>query len=100
MQTKIVLLSAHPREKPGAGRELVYLYALAFVNAIEPDPRFSRLSHHYRNRRGELLGTLDQVVNAILDNELMTEDEPVPRGRPVGRSQGSCQGLIVWAEAA
>lgn len=66
---KVVIYSVHKEE--------VYSRCLAFVDALEPDPRFSRLSRHYRNRAGELLGTLDQVINAIIDDELMTEEEPV-----------------------
>lgn len=36
----------------------------------------NRLSRHYRNRRGKLLQTLDEVVRAIVADDLM-QAEPV-----------------------
>lgn len=70
--TKIVLLSAH--------REAVFQRALAYVEAVDADLTSGR--RHYRNRAGKLLSSLDEVIHAILNDELSV-NEPV-----------------VWAEAA
>jgi hypothetical protein len=51
-----------------AGRESTYYAALELVAHI--DETLSRGTRHYRNRAGELLTTLDEVVHAILDNDL------------------------------
>jgi hypothetical protein len=45
-----------------------YIAALALV--IEIDATLARGWQHYRNKAGELLTTLDQVVLAILDDDL------------------------------
>lgn len=50
----------------------VYEAALEIVGRIDEDLR--RGVRHYRTRGGVLLVTLDQVVQAILDNDLATEE--------------------------
>lgn len=51
-------------------RKATYQTALRLIDAIEPDPRFSRLAVHWRGRDGQLLTTLDEVIRAILTDEL------------------------------
>jgi len=50
-------------------REATYNTALELVAEI--DEALTRGTFHYRNRAGELLTTLDEVVNAILTNDLL-----------------------------
>jgi hypothetical protein len=61
MQTKIVLLSAR--------REAVYQCALLAVEVINADLTSGR--RYYRTRAGGLLTTLDEVVRAILADDLV-----------------------------
>lgn len=58
--TKIVLLSAH--------REAVFQRALAYVEAVDADLTTGR--RYYRTKAGTLLTTLDEVVRAILTDDL------------------------------
>lgn len=59
-------------------REAAYLVALDRVERIDDDLTLD--IRHYRNRAGELLTTLDQVVNAILTDDLAgAEFTPKPR---------------------
>lgn len=57
---KVVIYSIHKEE--------VYTRALHAVEAIDADLTSGR--RHYRSRGGRLLTRLDEVVRAILDNEL------------------------------
>ncbi len=50
-------------------REAAYYAALELVAQI--DEALTRGTRHYRNKAGELLTTLDQVVHAILNNDLL-----------------------------
>jgi hypothetical protein len=52
-----------------AEREATYYAALELVAHI--DEALTRGTRHYRNRAGELLTTLDEVVGAILSNNLL-----------------------------
>lgn len=66
--TKIVLLPSTKLRTGSAHREAVFQRALAYVEAVDADLTSGR--RHYRNRAGVLLNSLDQVVQAILDNDL------------------------------
>ena len=55
-----------------ADREAAYYAALELVAQI--DEALTRGTRHYRNKAGELLTTLDQVVYAILNNDLLLPD--------------------------
>jgi hypothetical protein len=50
-------------------RETTYYAALELVAQI--DEALTRGTRHYRNKAGELLTTLDEVVRAILANDLL-----------------------------
>ncbi|MFQ5436199.1 MAG: hypothetical protein ACE5FD_15105 [Anaerolineae bacterium] len=50
-----------------------YEAALQLVDQI--DRHLTAGTRHYRTRSGELLRTLDQVVNAILDDNLLLDAE-------------------------
>ena len=54
-------------------REAAYQAALKLVARIDED--LTRGTGHYRNKAGALLRTLDEVVRAILDNDLMAPEE-------------------------
>lgn len=54
-------------------QEATYHAALELVARIDED--LTRGIRHYRTRAGVLLTTLDEVVRAILDDNLMLEDE-------------------------
>jgi len=54
-------------------QEAAYEAALELVAQI--DDHLTHGTKHYRTQSGELLRTLDQVVNAILDNNLASEVE-------------------------
>jgi hypothetical protein len=54
-----------------AEREATYAAALTLVARIDDD--LTRGVRHYRSKGGVLLRTLDEVVRAILDNDLMVE---------------------------
>ena len=59
-----------------AERESAYYAAVELVAYI--DEALAKGTRHYRNKAGELLTTLDEVVHAILNNDLLlpeTEDE-------------------------
>ncbi len=62
------VLVPRPEEQAAA-----YQAALELVAQI--DEHLTNGTKHYRTVSGELLRTLDQVVNAILDNTLATEAE-------------------------
>jgi len=53
-------------------KEATYYAALELVAQI--DEALTRGTRHYRNKAGELLTTLDEVVNAILSNDLYVPD--------------------------
>lgn len=77
------LQNRHPNGKgrvypmqPVPDREASYHAALELVAHI--DEQLTRGTCHYRNKAGLLLTTLDEVVNAILADDLMLpEAEPV-----------------------
>lgn len=50
-------------------KEATYYAALQLVAEI--DEALTRGTHHYRNKAGELLTTLDEVIHAILANDLL-----------------------------
>jgi hypothetical protein len=56
-----------------AEREATYQAALKLVARIDED--LTRGIRHYRNKAGVLLTTLDEVVRAILDNDLLLPEE-------------------------
>ncbi len=56
-----------------AEREATYQAALKLVARIDED--LTRGIRHYRNKAGILLTTLDEVVRAILDNDLLMPEE-------------------------
>ena len=58
---------------PAAEREATYQAALKLVARIDED--LTRGIRHYRNKTGVLLTTLDEVVRAILDNDLLLPEE-------------------------
>ena len=55
-------------------QEATYQAALKLVARIDED--LSRGVRHYRDKGGTLLTTLDEVVRAILDNNLLLDEEP------------------------
>ena len=59
-----------------AEREATYQAALKLVARIDED--LTRGIRHYRNKAGELLRTLDQVIEAILADDLMTPEDTEP----------------------
>lgn len=76
MMTEIVVMregqQVQAAQQP-VEREATYQAALKLVARIDDDLR--RGIRHYRNRAGELLRTLDEVVRAILNDDLMTPEE-------------------------
>jgi len=54
-------------------REATYQAALKLVARIDED--LTKGIRHYRTKGGKLLTTLDEVVHAILDNDLMQQEE-------------------------
>jgi len=58
-----------------AAVEMIHCYSLIHddLPAMD-DSDLRRGVRHYRNKAGVLLTTLDEVVRAILDNQLMLED--------------------------
>ena len=56
-----------------AEREATYYAALKLVARIDED--LTRGTHHYRTKAGALLTTLDEVVRAILDDNLLLAEE-------------------------
>ena len=56
-----------------AEREATYQAALKLVARIDDD--LTRGIRHYRNQAGILLTTLDEVVRAILDHDLLLPEE-------------------------
>lgn len=50
------------------GTENKMILALRFVERVDSD--LTRGVRHYRNKAGVLLTTLDEVVRAVLDDEL------------------------------
>lgn len=54
-------------------QEAAYYAALPLVARIDEDLTLG--IRHYRNRAGELLEKFDQVILAILDNDLLVPDE-------------------------
>lgn len=61
-------------------REATYHAALKLVARIDED--LTRGVRHYRNKAGTLLTTLDEVVRAILENDLL-HDEAKEKSDPV-----------------
>ena len=53
--------------------EATYQAALKLVARIDDD--LTRGVRHYRNKAGKLLMTLDEVVRAILENDLLLDEE-------------------------
>lgn len=49
-------------------QDVAYYAALELVANI--DEALTRGTRHYRNKAGDLLTTLDEVIHAILDNDL------------------------------
>jgi len=56
-----------------AEREAAYQAALKLVARIDED--LTRGIRHYRNKAGVLLTTMDEVIRAILDNDLLLPEE-------------------------
>jgi DNA-binding ferritin-like protein len=56
-----------------AEQEATYYAALELVAQIDED--LTRGVRHYRNKAGVLLTTLDEVVRAIIDNNLLIPEE-------------------------
>lgn len=54
---------------PSIHRRASYAASLLLVADIDADLTTGR--HHYRNRAGGLLLALDEVVRAIIDNDLL-----------------------------
>ena len=54
-------------------QEATYEAALELVARIDED--LTRGIRHYRNTAGRLLTTLDEVINAILTNELLLPEQ-------------------------
>jgi hypothetical protein len=54
-------------------QEATYYAALELVARIDED--LTRGIRHYRNKAGVLLTTLDEVVRAILDDDLLVPEE-------------------------
>lgn len=61
------------RRRKKVEREAAYQAALKLVARIDEELRQG--IRHYRNRAGELLTTLDEVVRAILGNDLLMPEE-------------------------
>jgi hypothetical protein len=55
--------------QPLSEKDAAYYTALKLVARIDDD--LTRGVRHYRNKAGELLNTLDQVVHAILSDDLL-----------------------------
>lgn len=62
------------RVKPNE-QESAYSAALELVARIDED--LTRGVRHYRTKAGTLLNSLDEVVRAILDDDLMLPEEEV-----------------------
>ncbi len=62
------LVVSHPASEGDAA----YYAALKLVDRIDED--LTKGIRHYRNKAGELLTTLDQVVNAILEDNLLVPE--------------------------
>jgi len=54
-------------------QEATYEAALELVARIDED--LTRGIRHYRNKGGKLLTTLDEVINAILSNDLLLPEQ-------------------------
>lgn len=54
-------------------REEAYYAALKLVERIDED--LTKGIRHYRTKAGQLLLTLDEVIRAILDNDLLVEEK-------------------------
>jgi hypothetical protein len=65
---------------PADEQERTYYAALKLVARIDED--LSKGIRHYRTKAGLLLTTLDEVIRAILDNDLLTDEGSRP-GEPV-----------------
>ena len=62
-----------PRLPVAGQKDAAYKTALELVARI--DENLTRDTGHYYTKSGELLTTLDEVVRAILDNDLLMSDE-------------------------
>lgn len=58
-------------------QDVAYYAALELVAYI--DEALTRGTRHYRNKAGELLTTLDEVVHAILNNDLQVPESKEER---------------------
>lgn len=61
---------------PVAEQEAAYYAALHLVDRIDED--LTRGTRHYRNKAGKLLQTLDEVIRAILNDDLQIKEEREP----------------------
>jgi hypothetical protein len=68
--TFTALMEAVDKATVAAGKDAAYHAALRLVRRIDSD--LERGTGHYRTTDGLLLATLDQVVNAIIANNLET----------------------------
>jgi hypothetical protein len=71
IKPKTQLNLAESIARPAAEREAAYQAALKLIKLIDPLPGSNRLSVHWRSKSGVLLRTLDEVVRAILADELI-----------------------------
>lgn len=71
-----------------------YVTALKLVEQIDRGLRLGL--KHYRTRAGELLTTLDEVVRAILDDNLLLEEQRQPVPVPVERSEEERWPQLSW----
>ncbi len=74
--SQLHIVSSNGRRKPElvksarkSEQEATYYAALELVQRIDDD--LSRGIRHYRNKAGILLNTLDEVINAILGDDLL-----------------------------
>lgn len=59
-------------------REATYKLALKLIRRIDADLTTGR--GHYRNRAGKLLRTLDEVVSALVADDLASSRRLTPKG--------------------
>ena len=50
--------------------DIITKYCLALKLVAQIDTHLTNRTRHYRNKAGELLTSLDQIINAILNDEL------------------------------
>ena len=66
-------VATYPELPKKAEQEAIYLAALELVARIDAD--LTRGVRHYRTKAGHLLVTLDQVILALIDRELLEPEE-------------------------